>query len=479
MPKHIPHRRPRLPDRSWLAGAVALALAGPAFAQSTPTVEELARRLQALEARYGAATSVDGQETLDLQALDQRLRALERNLELQEEARAAKEKAAPVAAVNDRGASFRSGDGAYEVKIRGLLQGDGRFFNSGAPGANDSFLLRTARPTIEGTLGKWVGFRFTPEFAGDSASIVDAYADLQFSPAATLRVGKFTSPVGLERLQSSASLPEIERALASELLPNRDLGVQLQGELAGGKVSYAIGVFNGAVDGRDATTTNPDDEFEYAGRLFFEPLKGSDSFWAGLGFGIGASIGDVEGAGNNFLPRYRTPGQQQFFAYRGTVAAAGQRKRWSPQGYFYRGPFGLLAEYASSSQELGAGGTTADLETTAWQATASWVLTGEDASYRGVKPARAFAPGKGGWGAWELVARYGRLEVDEAAFPVFADPAVSAREASAWVAGVNWYLNNNLKLVLNYLQTGFEGGAAGGADREDEKAVFTRLQAAF
>src|SRR5690606_18174239 len=280
MPKHIPHRRPRLPDRSWLAGAVALALAGPAFAQSTPTVEELARRLQALEARYGAATSVDGQETLDLQALDQRLRALERNLELQEEARAAKEKAAPVVAVNDRGASFRSGDGAYEVKIRGLLQGDGRFFNSGAPGANDSFLLRTARPTIEGTLGKWVGFRFTPEFAGDSASIVDAYADLQFSPAATLRVGKFTSPVGLERLQSSASLPEIERALASELLPNRDLGVQLQGELAGGKVSYAIGVFNGAVDGRDATTPNPDDEFEYAGRLFFEPLKGSDSFWA-------------------------------------------------------------------------------------------------------------------------------------------------------------------------------------------------------
>src|SRR5690606_40507088 len=103
------------------------------------------------------------------------------------------------------------------------------------------FLLRTARPTIEGTLGKWVGYRFTPEFAGDSASIVDAYADLKFSPAATVRVGKFTSPVGLERLQSSASLSDIERALVSELLPNRDIGVQLQGNLAGGKVSYAVG----------------------------------------------------------------------------------------------------------------------------------------------------------------------------------------------------------------------------------------------
>src|SRR5690606_36158197 len=368
----------------------------------------------------------------------------------------------------------------YELKFRGLLQGDGRFFTAGElPGSNDTFLLRTARPIFEGTLGKWVGYRFTPEFAGDSASIVDAYADLKFSPAATVRVGKFTSPVGLERLQSSSALSDIERALASELLPNRDIGVQLQGNLAGGKVSYAVGVFNGAVDGRDAATTNPDSRFEYAGRLFFEPLKGSDSFWSGLGFGIGASVGDVEGTGNSVLARYRTPGQQQFFGYRGAVEADGRRTRWSPQGYFYRNGFGLLAEYASSSQEVRVGGSTAELEHTSWQATASWVLTGEDASYRGVTPARPFAPGRDGWGAWELVAPHGQLEVADAAFPLVPDPGIPARAAHAWVAGVNWYLNSNLKLVLNYLQTGFDGGAAGGADRENEKAVFTRLQVAF
>ena len=475
-----PHsRNTGRPALSWLAGAIALVLAAPAWAQSTPTVEELARRLQALEARHGAGSGSDDQ-ALDLQALDQRLRVLERNLELQDEARAAKEKSAPVASVSDKGAALRSGDGAYELRIRGLLQGDGRFFTAGEPaGANDTFLLRTARPIFEGSLGKWVGYRFTPEFAGDSASIVDAYADLKFSPAATVRVGKFTSPVGLERLQSSSALADIERALASELLPNRDIGVQLQGEAVGGKVSYALGVFNGAVDGRDAATTNPDSRFEYAGRIFVEPLKGSDSFWSGLGLGIGASVGDVEGTGSSALARYRTAGQQQFFGYLGTVAADGRRTRWSPQGYFYRNGFGLLAEYASSSQQVRAGGSTAELEHTSWQATASWVLTGEDASYRGVTPARPFAPDGGSWGAWELVARYGRLDVDDAAFPLFADPAVSARRAEAWVAGVNWYLNSNLKLVLNYLHTGFEGGAGGGADREDEKAVFTRLQVAF
>lgn len=469
-----------------LLGALACCLAMPVSAQVQPTVEQLLQRLEALERRVGEAppaiADVQGEGAPStLGDLDQRLRVLERRLELQQEEAAAKAKEAPVVAVTDKGASLKSPNGDYEIKIRGLLQGDGRFFSSGVPsGTYDTFLLRTARPTIEGALGKWIGFRFTPEFAGDSASIVDAYADLKFSPAASVRLGKFTSPVGLERLQSSSALSDIERALPSELAPNRDIGVQLQGELAGSKVSYAIGVFNGTVDGRDAVTTNPDDEFEYAGRLFLEPSKEGTGFWSGLGFGIGGSVGDTTGTGNNILPRYRTPGQVQFFNYRSAVAADGRRTRWSPQGYFYRNRFGLLAEYIASKQEVQVGATAAELENTAWQATASYVLTGEDASYRGVvKPSHPFSPGKGGWGAWELVGRYGVLEIDDRAFPVFADPAVSARRAKAWTLGVNWYLTSNLKLVVNYLDTQFEGGAAAGADREDEKAVFSRLQVAF
>jgi len=108
-----------------------------------------------------------------------------------------------------------------------------------------------------------------------------------------------------------------------------------------------------------------------------------------------------------------------------------------------------------------------------------YVLT-DDASYRGVvKPSHPFSPGMGGWGAFEVVGRYGVLEVDDHAFSLFADLTVSASEAASWIRGLNRYLNNNLKRVLNYLHTRFEGGAAGGADRENGKAVFTRLQVAF
>lgn len=465
-------------------------LALPAVAQQhKPTVEELQQRLEALERRLGgtaAADAGDGGGEVGLADLDQRLRVLERRLELQQEEQVAKAKDAPVIAVNDKGASFKSAGGDYEIRLRGLVQGDGRFFlDDHAPAQNDTFLLRTARPTIEGSLGKLVGFRLTPEFAGDNASIVDAYVDLRFSPAYTLRVGKFTSPVGLERLQSSSALSAVERSLPSELAPNRDIGVQLQGEVADGRFSYALGVFNGTVDGRDAVTSNPDNEFEYAGRVFFEPFRNDANALSGLGFGLGASIGDKRGAGNNFLPRYRTPGQVQFFAYRSAVNADGEHFRLSPQAYYYRGRFGLLGEYIQSRQEVvvasGANAGRQDtLENTAWQATAQWVLTGEDAGYRGVvKPSRPFRPGEEGWGAFELIARYGALDIDDDAFPLFADAAASARQARNWTLGLNWYLTSNLKLVFNYLDTTFKGGATNAADREDEKAIFSRLQVAF
>jgi len=472
------------PQAAWLVGALACSLLAPAWAQDKLTVEQLQQRLEALERRVDGSVPTDGQERTGetgLAGLDQRLRILERKLELQQEEQIAKPREAPVIAVNDKGASFKSAKGDYEVKIRGLLQGDGRFFlNDDSVPQNDTFLLRTARPIIEGSLGKLVGFRFTPEFAGDNASIVDAYVDLRFDPAYTLRAGKFTSPVGLERLQSSAALSDIERALASELAPNRDIGVQLQGDAVDGRLGYAIGVFNGTVDGRDAATTNPDDNFEYAGRIFFEPFKNSANALSGLGFGIGASVGDKQGSGNNFLPRYRTPGQVQFFNYRSVVLADGQQSRWSPQGYYYRNAFGLLAEYIVSKQEVSIDGISEDISNKAWQATASYVLTGEDASYRGVvKPSQPFGPGKDGWGAFEVVGRYGALEIDDAAFPLFADPSTAASKATSWTLGLNWYLNSNLKLVVNYLQTSFDGGAVAGTDREDEKAVFTRLQVAF
>jgi phosphate-selective porin OprO/OprP len=137
-------------------------------------------------------------------------------------------------------------------------------------------------------------------------------------------------------------------------------------------------------------------------------------------------------------------------------------------------------EYARSSQEVRRGTLGQDdVPVQALVFAGSWVLTGERASYRSVTPRRNFDLATRAWGAFEIAARYHQNTVGDEAFPLFADPAVATRAAGAWTAGLNWYLNPALKVVLDYEETHFDGGAPGGADRRTARDVFTRLQVSF
>jgi phosphate-selective porin OprO and OprP len=99
-----------------------------------------------------------------------------------------------------------------------------------------------------------------------------------------------------------------------------------------------------------------------------------------------------------------------------------------------------------------------------------WAITGEEEGFKGIKPA---GPG----GAWELALRWALLDIDDDAFDQgFADPAAAITEAEQWAIGLNWTITPNLKAFTDYSVTHFDGGAAGGADRDDEKVLFTRLQ---
>ena len=99
---------------STLLGALACCLALPVSAQVQPTVEQLLQRLEALERRVGEATpaiaDVQGEGAPStLGDLDQRLRVLERRLELQQEEAAAKE--AEASGNNDSAACERLSHG--------------------------------------------------------------------------------------------------------------------------------------------------------------------------------------------------------------------------------------------------------------------------------------------------------------------------------------------------------------------------------
>lgn len=439
-----------------------------------------------------ATASTDAEQ---VQALEQRLSILERKLEIQNEEAAAKAKDTAVVTAGDQGFSLKSAKGDTQIKFSALAQIDHRAFLDDDGAFRDGFVTRRLRPTVQGSLGKLVSFRFTPEFAGSGVgdvaganSIVDAYFDLKFDPRASLRIGKQKGPIGLERLQSGASIALVERGLASELVPNRDLGVALYGEFAEGSISYTVGVFNGTADGREVSATD-DGLKEYEGRVFFEPFKNDYGYFKGLGFGIAGSTGAKDGSGNNLVARYRSPGQNPFFTYNETgVTATGKHTRYVPQAYFYKQNIGLLAEYAVSQQNLSRSGVERSVQADAYNLTASVVLTGEDASYKGVKPKASYTPGGEGWGAVEVVARIGALNIDDAAFAGtstgaaanrLANPTTQASKAESYGLGVNWYLTLNAKLSSDFNFTQFEGGGGGTTtvpiDRHDEKALFTRL----
>jgi len=482
--------------------------------------------------------------------LDQEIRILKRKNELGQEAAEIAKKSTAVVKAGNTGFSLESADGQNVFTLRGLLQVDHRLYFEGANDvrnrtdqragdldangfhdAADSWLARRVRPIIQGTLFGKYDFRFTPEFAGGNASAVDAYIDARFNPAFKVRAGKFKSFVGLERLQSGADIKFLERSyVTNAILPNRDLGIAVHGDILGERLNYAVGLVNGVSDGGIISTgTEFDGRKEVTARVFATPFNNDYSALNGLGFGVAATYTDSQGERNlnftdtssadatrNGLPSYLTDGQNVFFRYNGAAVADGQRLRYSPQAYYYSGPLGIIAEYAAVRQDVslstggsptagGAGTNTSitpntnkTLHHSAWQIAVTYLMTGEGASFKGMKPKQNFDFGSG-WGAWELVARYSEINLDDDTFRdptgtsftgAYADLSTSAKSAHSWTAGVNWYLNPNVKVALNYSHTTFDGGAGVGTsainaagtnvqDRADESAFFTRLQLAY
>lgn len=470
--------------------AVALVAAQPAFAQSGRRAAD----------EQAAAAAKEREE------LEQRLRIIERQIEVQAQDAQAKPKEAAAANAGEKGFGIKSSDGSWEFKFKGLLQVDHRAFLNDAPAArfNDTFTFRRVEPVFELTLGKLGYFKLQPQFAGDTAATSDVYGELRFHPAFVLRAGKFKEPLSVENLQSAGAITFVERGYPSEISAGRDLGAQVQGEMFSGTTSYALGYFNGATDGRDAVSSDTDDHKEMAARLFFEPFKNDEGFLRGLGFGIAGSQGSklapaltasttvtaATATYNNTLPRYRSPGQNTIFAYKiastgtptaaDTVLADGDHTRLVPQLYFYAGSLSLMAEHASSEQDVSFNSVAHTYKHDASEVVASYVLTGEAASYRGpAKPNAPYTPGGEGWGAFEVGARYGVLDLDDAAFTDgAADATKSVTKATSAGVVLNWYLTGNVRVAMDYTSTKFEGGATSG-DRADEKAAFTRLQLSF
>lgn len=434
--------------------------------------------------------SADLREELD--ALRQKIEALERRAAPPPEATAPKEKSPATVAFDENGFTVTSADKAFQLRIKGLIQLDGRaYFDDGdAASSVDKFILRRASVGFSATLGKDYDFVLVPDFGSTpngAPIILDAYLNAApFGQGVQLRVGKFRSTIGLEVNQAEPNGFFVERSLVAQLTTNRDLGVALHGKPFDGVLQYQVGIFNGAPDGAaPGYGTEFSDSKSVAARVIIRPFATSTlTELQNLGFGLGADYRDKTGdAANTGLFNYRTDAQQPFFTWNPGAITDGASCRYTPQAYWYAGPFSLMAEYVVSenaaSIPLGAGRVHDTLRHRGWQVSAGWVITGENSSYQGVTPANPVT--NGGLGAWEIVARIADLRIDGDAFRNgFANAATSASEARAYAAGINWYLSKNLRVSADYTHTDFDAvNPTTPLLRRGEDAVLVRFQLNF
>jgi len=419
---------------------------------------------------YGQTTSGPDLESR-IEELDQRLRTSERKREIREEEAEAAAKLNTTTNIGSGGYQIRSGDGNFQIALGADLQVDNRtFFGKSSTAQTDSILIRRLRPRCSGTVYKFVDFYVRADFGQGTTSVNEGYIDLKYFPRAVLRVGKFKPPVGLERLHSDDDTNFPERGLPTLLVPSRDVGYQLSGDLLPRKIAYAVGVFNGVPDNGTGTDVSASGHRDYAARVFLTPLGTK------LGLGVAATRGAVEGLA---LPSYRSFSQGGLLSFNTGVTAAGHRTRLAPQAYFYHGGFGVLAEYTVSRQGFRRSTLERDVTFRAWQVQAAYLFTGEQKYFTTLTPLKAFDPLKRTWGAFEVVGRVGDFSAQRGIYDYgFADPTRTPRRAHEWVVGGNWYLNRNVKVSVDYGETRFAGGAVGG-DRSAERVIVNRFQLNF
>jgi phosphate-selective porin OprO/OprP len=137
-----------------------------------------------------------------------------------------------------------------------------------------SFRIRRAKTKFEGWVyTKDLTYDFQLNFADSANVLEDAAVNYDFTKGRKtfqVRGGQYKVPFGRQELTSSGSQQFVDRALVTNRFARgRDIGLQLWGTPAAGKLDWRVGIFNG--NGR-TVSRNDNDSFQTNARLTFQPL---------------------------------------------------------------------------------------------------------------------------------------------------------------------------------------------------------------
>jgi phosphate-selective porin OprO/OprP len=453
--------------------AAGLALAGPAAA------DEVAG------AAAGAADGTVVEKLLDIMLQQQSITRAQYDALLEQAreeqaaaaarmAEAAKaEETAPVAAGPpgwgikwDNGFNVAREDGAFKLKFGGRVQLDGAVIatsngldddlSSGSgTGQGNGVEFRRARLFFEGTVYERLFFRAQYDFADGEPAFKDVYMGLRgLGPVGSIQVGQFKEPFFLDEQTSSNYITFMERPLGNAFFPDRNVGAMAFNNALDKRLLWQLGVFRDTDDFGEAFSSFSSSDWDVAARLTGLPIwedEGSHYLHVGADY-VHRFVGSDS---VSYSQRPESHLADRFVNTNGI--RAGDTNLFDAELAYVRGPLALQSEYTHSLVNGDDGQSNVGF----WGAygQVSYFLTGEHKVYEPeygrfgrTKPKANFNPAEGGWGAWEVAARYSYLDLDDS----------NVRGGRLWdvTAGVNWYLFPNARIMFNYIYADVSGRRA-------------------
>lgn len=393
----------------------------------------------------------------------------------------------PVWSFSNGRPTITSGDGRFSLALRTRFQADvANFFQQDdlpptvvARDLGSGAVIRRAYLGVEGRVFQDWWYEFRLNFGGTNAE----GAELNLARIAYLGIPNFRINLGviqpiftLDNTTSSGNLMFIERAevinIATDNFGGEDArrGVELtfqkQNFLLPGDNFILSGAFTGAKTG-DATGHGTssggagDEQSQVLGRLAYRLW--SDGF---SNVQIGGSAARImhfnptTGTMNlQDRPQMRVDGTR--LVSTGGLSAKSGSGMWGADAAMNFRNLYLGGEYYRYSIERPSGG---DPDFSGWYAAGSWVITGEMKPYSASamnnefgswgspRVSRPFSLKGGSWGAWEFAARYSELDLNwNEGVAGAATPAGGVRGGTEKIVtvGLNWYPNNNIRVMLN------------------------------
>jgi phosphate-selective porin OprO/OprP len=224
------------------------------------------------------------------------------------------------------------------------------------------------------------------------------------------------------------------------------------------KITATFGVFgSGEAVQRNALT--PDEGYGFNGRIVYEPINdtnrlvhvGASAFKAFSIGGNALTLGDRPGfrEDGGLLVSLALPGTATFGSPETGVKNA---TYWGLEAAGVYGPFSVQGEYNKLHVDQYGAAPSGNFD--GYYVFGSFFATGESRTFKSgvvdrVKPFNDFNPAAGKWGAIELLARYDVLDLTD------HDISPLDRKGHTWTGAINWYLNPNLRVFLNYIR--FQG----------------------